>query len=120
AGANFTLLAVTIAVVAVLLLLTYRSPILWLVPLAVVALADGAAGAVTSTLGEQLSRLRHRCDQRAGVRCGHQLRPAADLPLSRGAASPHGPPRRAGHRLGAHGTRDHRLQRHRGAGADDP
>src|SRR5699024_9791262 len=53
--ANFTLLAVTIAVVAVLLLLTYRSPILWLVPLAVVALADGAAGAVTSTLGEQLS-----------------------------------------------------------------
>src|SRR5699024_6758059 len=55
AGANFTLLAVTIAVVAVLLLLTYRSPILWLVPLAVVALADGAAGAVTSTLGEQLS-----------------------------------------------------------------
>ena len=55
AGADFTLLAVTIAVVAVLLLLTYRSPILWLVPLAVVALADGAAGAVTSTLGEQLS-----------------------------------------------------------------
>src|SRR5699024_9676840 len=55
AGANFTLLAVTIAVVAVLLLLTYRSPILWLVPLAAVALADGAAGAVTSTLGEQLS-----------------------------------------------------------------
>lgn len=55
AGANFTLLAVTIAVVAVLLLLTYRSPVLWLVPLAVVALADGAAGAVTSTLGEQFS-----------------------------------------------------------------
>ncbi|WP_299301220.1 MMPL family transporter [uncultured Brachybacterium sp.] len=55
AGANFTLLTVTIAVVAVLLLLTYRSPVLWLVPLAVVALADGAAGAVTSTLGEQFS-----------------------------------------------------------------
>lgn len=55
AGANFTLLAVTIAVVAVLLLLTYRSPVLWLVPLTVVALADGAAGAVTSTLGEQFS-----------------------------------------------------------------
>ncbi|MGO2359519.1 MAG: MMPL family transporter [Brachybacterium tyrofermentans] len=55
AGANFTLLAVTIAVVAVLLLLTYRSPVLWLVPLAVVTLADGAAGAVTSTLGEQFS-----------------------------------------------------------------
>ncbi|WP_394214823.1 MMPL family transporter [Brachybacterium vulturis] len=54
-GANFTLLAVTIAVVAVLLLLTYRSPILWLIPLSIVALADGAAGALTSMLGEQLS-----------------------------------------------------------------
>ncbi|MGO1225900.1 MAG: MMPL family transporter [Brachybacterium sp.] len=54
-GANFTLLAVTIAVVAVLLLLTYRSPILWLVPLSIVALADGAAGALTSMLGEQFS-----------------------------------------------------------------
>ncbi|MDN5688028.1 MAG: MMPL family transporter [Brachybacterium sp.] len=55
AGANFTLLAVTIAVVAVLLLLTYRSPILWLMPLSIVALADGAAGALTSMLGEQFS-----------------------------------------------------------------
>ncbi|GAA1485932.1 MMPL family transporter [Brachybacterium fresconis] len=55
AGANFTLLAVTIAVVAVLLLLTYRSPILWLMPLSIVALADGAAGALTSMLGEQFA-----------------------------------------------------------------
>ncbi|MEE1650152.1 MMPL family transporter [Brachybacterium sp. J144] len=55
AGADFRLLAVTIAVVAVLLLLTYRSPILWLLPLTVVALADGAAGRVTDTLGEQFS-----------------------------------------------------------------
>lgn len=54
-GANFTLLAVTIAVVAVLLLLTYRSPILWLLPLSIVALADGAAGALTSMLGEQFA-----------------------------------------------------------------
>ncbi|MGP9683647.1 MMPL family transporter [Brachybacterium sp. AOP3-A1-3] len=54
-GANFTLLAVTISVVAVLLLLTYRSPILWLIPLSIVALADGAAGALTSMLGEQFA-----------------------------------------------------------------
>lgn len=53
AGANFTLLAVTVGVVALLLLLTYRSPILWILPLAVVATADGAAGAVTARLGEQ-------------------------------------------------------------------
>jgi len=45
-GANFTLLAVTAAVVALLLIVTYRSPILWLVPLAVVAIADQTAAAL--------------------------------------------------------------------------
>jgi len=44
AGADFKLLLVTVAVVALLLLITYRSPILWLVPLIVVGLADGMAG----------------------------------------------------------------------------
>ncbi|MDG4771730.1 MMPL family transporter [Solwaraspora sp. WMMD792] len=39
-GANVTLLAATVAVVAALLLITYRSPWLWLVPLAVVGTAD--------------------------------------------------------------------------------
>jgi RND superfamily putative drug exporter len=39
-GANTNLLVVTVIVVALLLLLTYRSPILWLVPLTVVGLAD--------------------------------------------------------------------------------
>ncbi|MFV2021867.1 MMPL family transporter [Micromonospora sp. LOL_023] len=39
-GANITLLAATVAVVATLLLITYRSPWLWLVPLAVVGTAD--------------------------------------------------------------------------------
>nr|WP_282441322.1 MMPL family transporter [Corynebacterium pygosceleis] len=49
-GANVTLLAVTAVVVAVLLILTYRSPVLWLVPLVVVALADRAAASVTAWL----------------------------------------------------------------------
>jgi len=53
-GADFTLLAVTILIVAVLLIVTYRSPILWLVPLAVVAVADRLAGNVTAALGEGL------------------------------------------------------------------
>ncbi len=44
AGANTTLLAVTASVVAVLLLVTYRSPVLWLIPLSVVGLADRTAG----------------------------------------------------------------------------
>ncbi|GAA1948798.1 MMPL family transporter [Nocardioides panacihumi] len=39
-GANATLLLTTAGVVAALLLLTYRSPALWLVPLLVVGLAD--------------------------------------------------------------------------------
>ena len=54
AGADFTLLLVTIGIVAVLLILTYRSPILWIVPLAVVAIADRAAGLITSAVGTGL------------------------------------------------------------------
>ncbi len=43
-GANFVLLGVTALVVAVLLIVTYRSPVLWIVPLAVVGVADFIAG----------------------------------------------------------------------------
>ena len=52
-GADVTLLATTASVVALLLILTYRSPVLWVVPLAVVALADQ----VTATLVAVVSRL---------------------------------------------------------------
>ncbi|WP_285028950.1 MMPL family transporter [Mycolicibacterium sp. lyk4-40-TYG-92] len=48
AGANFTLLAVTATVVALLLIVTYRSPILWLIPLLVIGFAD-QVGAVVGT-----------------------------------------------------------------------
>lgn len=51
-GANFTLLAVTALVVAVLLIATYRSPILWLVPLAVIGFADRFASTVGTALAE--------------------------------------------------------------------
>lgn len=54
AGADFTLLIVTIGIVALLLILTYRSPILWIVPLIVIAIADRMAGLVTSTVGTGL------------------------------------------------------------------
>ncbi len=50
-GANLRLLLVTVGIVAFLLLLTYRSPVLWLIPLAVVGLADQLAGTVTGRLG---------------------------------------------------------------------
>lgn len=55
AGANFTLLAVTASVVILLLLFTYRSPSLWLVPLLVIGTADRMAqilaGVVANYLG---------------------------------------------------------------------
>lgn len=50
-GADYALLAVTVAIVAVLLIATYRSPVLFLIPLVVVALADGLAGRVTAAAG---------------------------------------------------------------------
>ncbi len=49
-GANTNLLLVTVVVVALLLLVTYRSPVLWLVPLAVVGLADRVASALVALL----------------------------------------------------------------------
>ena len=54
-GANLRLLLVTVGVVGLLLLLTYRSPILWLVPLTVVGVADQVAGVLTQALGERLA-----------------------------------------------------------------
>ncbi len=52
AGADLRLLLVTVAVVAVLLIVTYRSPVLWLVPLAVVGAADGLARVVVAPVAE--------------------------------------------------------------------
>jgi RND superfamily putative drug exporter len=46
AGADFTLLLSTVVIVIVLLLVTYRSPVLWIVPLAVVGTADLMAGQI--------------------------------------------------------------------------
>lgn len=51
-GANFTLLAVTALVVAILLIATYRSPILWLVPLIVIGLGDRVATSVGTALAD--------------------------------------------------------------------
>ncbi|WP_280398233.1 MMPL family transporter [Nocardia carnea] len=53
AGADVTLLAVTALVVALLLIVTYRSPVLWLLPLLVIGLADRTA----TSAGTALARL---------------------------------------------------------------
>lgn len=52
AGANFTLLGTTALVVMVLLLITYRSPVLWLIPLLVVGTADGMSGQLARRVAE--------------------------------------------------------------------
>lgn len=54
AGADITLLITTASVVVVLLLVTYRSPILWIVPLLVVGLADSLAGTVSKKVADLL------------------------------------------------------------------
>lgn len=54
AGANFTLLAVTATVVALLLIITYRSPVLWLVPLLVIAFADRVGSVVGTAVASGL------------------------------------------------------------------
>lgn len=53
-GADFTLLMVTLGIVALLLIVTYRSPVLWMVPLVVVALADQLANKATAAVGAGL------------------------------------------------------------------
>lgn len=53
AGANFVLLGVTALVVILLLLITYRSPILWLIPLLVIGTADRMA----SILAGQVAKI---------------------------------------------------------------
>ena len=45
-GADFVLLGSTVIIVIILLLITYRSPTLWIVPLLVVGVADGMAGQI--------------------------------------------------------------------------
>lgn len=47
-GANLRLLLATASVVGILLLITYRSPVLWLVPLAVVGIADRLAAVLAT------------------------------------------------------------------------
>ena len=53
-GANTTLLDATVFVVALLLIITYRSPLLWLIPLLVVGMADQVSGQLAGHLAPHL------------------------------------------------------------------
>jgi RND superfamily putative drug exporter len=52
AGADITLLATTAAVVALLLLITYRSPLLWIIPLSVVGVADRVVASLVALVSQ--------------------------------------------------------------------
>ncbi|PJJ57435.1 RND superfamily putative drug exporter [Mumia flava] len=54
-GADTRLLLATATIVALLLLVTYRSPVLWLIPLTVVAVADQFAATVATRVLDALS-----------------------------------------------------------------
>ncbi len=55
-GADTKLLLTTAGIVALLLLLTYRSPVLWIIPLAVVGTADQVGAKLTSALAGALDQ----------------------------------------------------------------
>ena len=90
---NGTLLYATAALVLVLLIIIYRSPIFWLIPFFSVILAevDLARARLSARRGR---RDRHRAVGRhpagARLRRRHRLRAAARLALPRGAAPPRG------------------------------
>ncbi len=120
-GIDETLLLVTLALVIVILLLIYRSPIVALVPVFVVGVAYVVASALRlrGGAGRALSghRTGDRDPDRPDVRRGHGLLPAAARPLPRGIR----PAGRDGDRAEAHrpGDRLGRRDRDRGdAGAD--
>ena len=110
-GIDGTLLYAAVAVVIVILLLTYRSPILWLLPLFSRAWRFTVSQALVYLLAENddltVNAPERRHPHRARVRRGHRLRPAARRPLPRGAAPARRPsrgdgpgpaPRQPGHR----------------------
>ncbi|MGZ5371447.1 MAG: MMPL family transporter [Aeromicrobium sp.] len=53
-GANFRLLLSTAGVVAILLIATYRSPVLWLIPLIVVGIADRLSAIIATRVMERV------------------------------------------------------------------
>ena len=90
---NGKLLLGTVVIVTILLLITYRSPFLWLFPLIAVGLANQV------TIGGRLwrregrayrQRLSARHPHRADLWRGHRLRAPAHRPLPRGTAAARG------------------------------
>ena len=121
ASLDTKLLVGSVAIVLILLLLVYRSPILPLVALLTVGIAYSVA---TGLLGSERERAalhgqqdRHLAHDRAALRRRHRLRPVADLalprvPAQRGGAASGARPGPARHLGGDRGERHHRGARH--------
>ena len=118
-GIDGTLLYAAAGVVIIILLLTYRSPVLWILPLISAGVALTVAQAVIYLLADELRPHRQRAERghphRARVRRRDGLRPAAHSPISRRAAQAHGPARGHGRRAAPCRPGDHRLGRDRRA-----
>ena len=109
-GIDGTLLFSALAVVIVLLLITYRSPILWLLPVISAGVALISRPGADLPAGRARRADRQRAERghpgRAGVRRRHRLRAAADRQVPRGAAAARGPAcRRCGWRSAGPGPR---------------
>src|SRR5262249_30621517 len=126
-GIDSTLLYSTLAVVIVILLITYRSPVLWLLPVvsAGVALITAPAGVYLLAAharggdlpagrprGAEGQRERGGLSVCAGVRRQHRLCAADRRRVPGGTAPPRPPPLGDGHRAAARWPGDHRQRRH--------
>ena len=111
------LLYTTAAVVALLLIVIYRSPVLWLVPLGVAGMSEFLATGRRLRAQPGVRDLRDRPERRhhddPRVRRGHRLRPAPRLPLPRGTTAHRAAVRRHGGRAEGLRARRARLLRDR-------
>ena len=123
-GSHVTLLLMTFGVVILILLFTYRSPILWMLPIFCAVVANTMAGGVVYLLAKYAGPRGQRPEsihpEHPGDRRRHRLRAAAGRPLPRGAAAPRGPARGDGVRAAPGRARHHRQRRDRRGRPDVP
>ena len=119
-----SLLYSAVAVVIVILLITYRSPFLWLLPVISSGVALITAQAVIYLLaahaGLTVTGLSGGILEVLVIRREHRLRAADRRAVPGGTAPPRPPSPGDGHRAAAGRPGDYRQRRHRGRGAADP
>ena len=116
-GIDTNLIMITLLVVVVLLLVTYRSAYLWLLPIFCAIVANTVADRTRLPAGQVRRPDRQRPEpghlEHPGHRRRHRLRPAPRRPLSRGAPPSRGPARGDGVRPAPRRSGDLRQRCHR-------